>query len=48
VWLFSMGAVASTICWTAASSFMVPGFMSSEGGYLSDPVVNPLEVGVFS
>jgi hypothetical protein len=27
---------------------MVPGFMSSDGGYLGDPVVNPHEVGVFS
>jgi hypothetical protein len=42
-----MGAVASTIRWTAASSFMVSGFMSSERGYLSDPVVDPHEVGVF-
>jgi hypothetical protein len=27
---------------------MVRGFMSSDGGYLGDPVVNPHEVGVFS
>jgi hypothetical protein len=27
---------------------MVSGFMSSDGGYLGDPVVNPHEVGVFS
>jgi hypothetical protein len=46
--LFSAGAVASTICWTATGSFMVSGFMSSDRGYLGDPVVNPHEVGVFS
>jgi hypothetical protein len=46
--LFSTGAVASTVCWTAAGSFMVPGFMSSDGGYLGDPIVNPHEVGIFS
>jgi hypothetical protein len=27
---------------------MVSGFVSSDGGYLSDTVVNPREVGVFS
>jgi hypothetical protein len=46
--LLSAGAVASTVGWTAAGSFMVPGFMSSDGGYLGDPIVNPHEVGVFS
>jgi hypothetical protein len=48
VWLFSTGVVVSNICWTMSGSLMVPGFMSSEKGYLSDPVVNPHEVGVFS
>jgi hypothetical protein len=43
-----MGAVRSTICWTAAGSFMVSGFLSSDGRYLGDPVVNSHEVGVFS
>jgi hypothetical protein len=46
--LFSAGAVASTVCWTAAGSFMVSRFMSSDRGYLGDPVVNPHKVGVFS
>jgi hypothetical protein len=43
-----MGAVASRVCWTAAGSIVVPRFMSSGGGYLGDPVVNPHKVGVFS
>jgi hypothetical protein len=43
-----MGAVVSTICWTTAGSFMVPGFMISDGVHLGYPVVNPHEVGVFS
>jgi hypothetical protein len=46
--LLSTGTVASTVCWIAAGSFMVSGFMSSDGGYLGDPVVNPQKVGVFS
>jgi hypothetical protein len=46
--LFSSGEVTSTIYWTAAGSFMVPGFMSSERGYLSDLVVDPHEIGVFT
>jgi hypothetical protein len=36
------------ICWVAASSLVVLGFMSSERGCLSDPIVDPHEVGVFS
>jgi hypothetical protein len=32
-WLFSSGAIASTICWTATCSFVMPGLMSSERGY---------------
>jgi hypothetical protein len=46
--LFSTGAVASTVFWTVTGSFMVPWFMSSDGGYLGEPVVNPHEVGIFS
>jgi hypothetical protein len=42
-----LGAVASTVRWTATRRFVVPGFMSSERRYLSDPGVNPHEVGVF-
>jgi hypothetical protein len=48
VWrLFPTGAVASAVYRAVTSCFVVPDFMSSDGGYLGDPVVNPHEVGVF-
>jgi hypothetical protein len=43
-----MDTVASAIYWAATSGFVVSGFMSSDGRYLGDPVVDPQEVGVFS
>jgi hypothetical protein len=46
--LFFAGAVASTVCSTAAGSFVVSGFMSSDRGYLGDPVVDPHEVSVLN
>jgi hypothetical protein len=40
--------VASVVCRAATSSFVVSSFVSFDGGYLGDPIVNPHEVGVFS
>jgi hypothetical protein len=39
--------VASAVCRVAISFFVLSDFMSSDRGYLGDPVVNPHEVGVF-
>jgi hypothetical protein len=49
VWLlFPADTIASAICRAATGSFMVSSFMSSDGRYLGDPIVNSNEVGVFS
>jgi hypothetical protein len=46
--LFSTDTVAFAICRAVTSCFVLSEFMSSDRGYLGDPVVNPHEVGIFS
>jgi hypothetical protein len=46
--MFPVETVSSTVRRAATSGFVVPGFMSSDGGYLGDPVVHTHEVGIFS
>jgi hypothetical protein len=49
MWFMSCAdTVASAVCRAATSGFVVPNFMSSDEGYLRNPVVHPHEVGVFS
>jgi hypothetical protein len=43
---FSSCTVASVVSWTATCSLVVVGLASSDGGHLSDFVVNSHEVGV--
>jgi hypothetical protein len=40
--------VASAVYRAGTSGIVVPDFVSSDGGYLGNPVVHPHEVGIFS